>query len=28
VLRRLEQALVDAGAEVGAARERLIQAGS
>jgi WXG100 family type VII secretion target len=28
VLRRLEQALVDAGVEVGAARDRLIQAGS
>ncbi len=28
VLRRLEQALIDAGAAVGAARDRLIQAGS
>jgi len=28
VLRRLEQALLDAGVEVGAARDRLIQAGS
>ncbi len=28
VLRRLEQALLDAGMEVGAARDRLIQAGA